>query len=130
MSHEKNDIIKINPDRLWNVIASDDGFWRVGIYRPNTKKSADVKFLERHSCPELFVCVKGRMALVLFDGVSEKIIEMDPGDALLVNGFHNGFRMSEGGYFIVSERTDFTTNYINRESRTAIDRDIALKLEN
>jgi hypothetical protein len=111
-----NTIITLFPDTIWNVIYKDEGNWRVGLYKPDSARHEDISILEKHTCPELFVCQQGRMGLVVKEGPDETIMELDPGQAVLVKGYHNGFAIDKEGYFLVVERTAFTTEYIERDS--------------
>ncbi|MBP7738621.1 MAG: hypothetical protein KA369_21785 [Spirochaetes bacterium] len=108
------DITALLPNSRWSVIFRDSGSWRAGLYRPEAARPEDVTVLEKHTCPELFVCLQGRAGLVLKNDDGETIVEMAPHQALLVSEYHNGFSIDPGGYFLVIERTAFTTEYIDR----------------
>jgi hypothetical protein len=96
-------ITPLFPDSLWSVLFKDNGHWRVGIYRPECGEPDDIDILERHTCPELFVCLGGRMGIVVGTGAEERIAEMEPNQALLVMDYHNGFAIDPSGYFLVVE---------------------------
>jgi len=106
--------ISLQPDALWTVLARDEGHWRMGVYRPDAAAPEDIDTLERHTCPELFIAVGGRVGLLLADETRERVIALHAGEALLVEDFHNGFRIDECAYFVVIERTSFTTHYRDR----------------
>lgn len=108
------DIATLIPDSRWSVIFRDSGAWRVGLYRPEAKRQEDIAMLEKHTCPELFVCLQGRTGLVLKNSSEERIVELAPNQALMVTEYHNGFSIDPEGYFLVVERTTFTTEYIDR----------------
>jgi hypothetical protein len=110
------DITTLAPDSRWSVIFRDSGSWRAGLYRPEASGPEEVSILEKHTCPELFLCLQGRAGLVLKNGSEERIVEMAPHQALLVTDYHNGFAIDPEGYFLVIERTAFTTEYIDRTS--------------
>ena len=107
---------RISADERWKIIAQDPGQWRIGIYRPEYGNESDIKELEKHSCPELFICAEGAMGLVIRSAEGETIRIMQPGDAAMVYDHHNGFCASDTGYFIVAERTSFSTDFIDRTS--------------
>lgn len=107
----------LNPERRWDVFSSDPGFWRTGLYRPENTCPEEITELEKHSCPELFICLGGKAGLVVIDGPVERIVTFEPGDELLVTGYHNGFIIDQDAYFLVVERTFFTTEYIDRKTR-------------
>lgn len=115
-----NDIVKLIPETRWNVLFQDEGQWRVGIYKPEAGGADSITVLEKHTCPELFICMNGAAGLLVYDGESEKSIAFAPGEALLVNEYHNGYRIDEGAYFVVVERTIFSTDYIDRSTRKII----------
>ncbi len=118
----ENEIITLLPDSRWNVIFSDPGAWRVGLYRPEHDAAEKVDVLEKHTCPELFVCMGGRTGLIIKDGNGERTEELGPGQALLVTGYHNGFTLDPAGFFLVVERTDFETEYADRATGSIVKR--------
>lgn len=110
-----NKIISTIPTQRWEII-SEDEVWRVGKYLPEFHCSDQVNILEKHSCKEFFLCVNDTVGLILYEeetGKETKII-LHPGEAITVDTFHNGFRSSENGYFIVTEKCSFTTDFISR----------------
>jgi len=117
-SKKGSSVLALKPDAVWNVIYRDDGAWRAGIYRPAASFAGEITELEKHSHPELFVCMEGPAGLVIDDGAGEREIVLSPGESLLVSGYHSGFRASEHGFFLVIERTDFTTEYIDRLTKS------------
>lgn len=117
-----NDIMTLTADSRWKVIFSDPGSWRVGLYRPEHDAATKVDVLEKHTCPELFVCMNGRTGLIVKDGTKEEVLALDPGQALLVTGYHNGYAIDPAGYFLVVERTDFSTEYADRETGAIVKR--------
>lgn len=118
----KEQIFRIQPEGRWHVPVADEGSWRMGVYRPENTSSSSITVLEKHSCPELFVCQGGRMGLILGFGADEHPVEMEPDQAVLVTGFHNGFSIDPAGYFLVVERTSFSTEYIDRKTGTVVER--------
>ncbi|HPN14431.1 MAG TPA: hypothetical protein PLA65_20405 [Spirochaetota bacterium] len=110
----EKDITSLVADSRWNVIFSDPGSWRVGLYRPEHDAAGKVEVLEKHSCHELFVCMGGKTGLIVKNGMEEEILELAPGQALLVTGYHNGYAIDPEGFFLVVERTDFSTEYADR----------------
>lgn len=118
----ENTHVKFIPSSQWEVLFADGGHWRMGLYRPDSDSRESVDMLEKHSCPELFICAEGKAGLVLFDGEHEAFVEFEPHEAMLVTQYHNGFRLDERGYFYVIERTSFSTEYIDRKTRKLIRR--------
>lgn len=111
-----SDITTLHPDALWSVIFKDENSWRAGVYRPETPGPEGIEILEKHSCPELFVCLGGTMGLLLYDGSEERAVELMPHQAVMVSEYHNGYAIDPGGYFLVVERTAFSTEYIERKT--------------
>jgi len=109
-----DEIITVKPDGRWHVPFIDEGNWRVGVYSPEAAGPGDITRLERHTCPELFICMTGRTGLLLSDGYAERSVILRPHEALVVKDYHNGFSVDEGGYFLVVERTSFSTEYVER----------------
>ncbi len=104
----------IDPVDRWQVFEEDGGFWRTGIYLPEFSSPEEIDRLERHSCPELFICQEDEMGLLVDEGSGEEEIILQPGEYLTVTGWHNGFRASEEGFFLVVERSNFETEYRDR----------------
>ncbi|MGL4368605.1 MAG: hypothetical protein ACRCUT_02885 [Spirochaetota bacterium] len=114
----ENDFFTITADTRWKIAAQDPGHWRIGIYRPEYLRDSDIRELEKHTCPELFICAEGEMGLVVYDGKGETVRILHPGDAAMLTDYHNGFCASEKGYFIVAERTTFETEFIDRNTKS------------
>jgi hypothetical protein len=114
------DITSLIPETCWSVIFKDEGNWRMGLYKPEFTGPDDIDVLEKHTCPEVFICLQGKMGLVLCDGFNERIVELQPLQALMVTDYHNGFAIDPDGYFLVTERTAFTTEYIDRKTGSSI----------
>lgn len=112
-----NNIVYSNTiDERWKIISKDVGFWQIGIYKPEFNSAQQVNILEKHSCPEFFFCSEGDMGIILYDedNKSESIVKLSPGDYITVTSFHNAFCLSDNGFFLVSERNSFTTDFITR----------------
>ena len=115
----------IIPDERWKIIAQDPGQWRIGIYRPEYAAESEIKELERHTCPELFICAGGPMGLVVRSESGEDVKTLAPGEAAFITEHHNGFCASPDGYFIVAERTSFSTEFIDRATGAFLRREEA-----
>lgn len=98
----------------WTVLCGDADHWRAGIYSPAVSSAAELAELERHTCPEAFVLLSGRVVLVLADGsggVHE--VELMPGKSVLVAAPHAGYCPDgphRGAAFVV-QRDTFSTEY-------------------
>lgn len=105
--------LAIEPGKRWQVLCGDEGHWRIGVFSPPERCAADCRELERHTCPEYFHLLSGRLTLVLHgpDGVREQPLE--PGRPVLVTSPHAGF-CPDGphtGAALVVERDLFATEY-------------------
>lgn len=102
------------PGERWQVMCGDGGHWRVGIYSPPEACLADVRELERHDCPELFLLTAGRVTMVLSDGRGGvREVPLAPGQPILVQAPHAAY-CPDGphtGTCFVVERDAFTTEY-------------------
>ncbi len=110
---EPNTPLPPEPGRLWQVVAGDAEHWRAGIYSPAGTSAADCPELERHTCPELFLLLDGRVTLVLHDGEGLRELPLEPGVPVLVTQPHSGF-CPDGphtGRAFVVERDLFSTEY-------------------
>jgi hypothetical protein len=117
-----NKIENIKPDSVWKVISEDKGFWRIGVYRPEFSSPDDITVLEKHTCPEFFICAGGKAGLIILKDGKESKEVLEPFQSILIDGFHNGFIIDEGAFFLVTERSSFETEYIERKSGKIIKR--------
>lgn len=97
----------------WQEICGDDAHWRIGFYSPPESSAAEIKELEQHDCPELFLLISGNLSLLLAE--NGKLIELplEAGKPVLVKSPHCGF-CPEGphtGTAVVVERDSFDTFY-------------------
>ncbi len=110
---EPNQPIELEPSRLWQVVAGDTDHWRAGVYSPAATRAADLPELERHSCPELFLLLDGRITLLIHDGAGVRELPLEPGRPVLITQPHSGF-CPDGphtGRAFVVERDIFSTEY-------------------
>ena len=54
----------------------DRNHWRVGYYSPTDSNADQVTFLEKHTCVELFLLLKGAITVIVDDGKGEKMIKL------------------------------------------------------
>ncbi len=110
---EPNTPLELDPVRLWQVVAGDAGHWRAGVYSPAAASAAELPELERHTCPELFLLLDGRVTLLIHDGLQVRELALEPGVPVLVTQPHSGF-CPDGphtGRVFVVERDLFSTHY-------------------
>lgn len=114
--------LDIEPNHVWQVLCGDADHWRAGVYSPIvTEASACIEF-EKHTCPELFVLLSGRLTLVLLEGGAQRLIELIPGVPVLVTSPHSGF-CPDGphmGHAFVVERDVFSTFYGTTEAELRV----------
>jgi hypothetical protein len=104
--------------REWKVIARDGRSWACGIYAPKNRSVEDVKFLEKHDCPELFYLLTGSVKLVVMRHGRKEVIPLTRKKAIVVDTWHNGF--SDGrkkGMALVIERGKVSTQYMKLEKK-------------
>ena len=106
-------VIPIRGDRRWKVVFKENDRWQCGIYVPENKSLDDVKFLEKHNAPELFMLIEGNIALVLMNEKGKlQEVPMEKGKVYIVNTWHNAYRPEGGkGIALVIERPDIKTEY-------------------
>jgi len=105
--------IEPRPNQQWQVLCGDAGHWRAGIYSPAQSDPGELGELERHTCPELFLLIEGRLTLLLADGDRVHELALEPGKPVLVSAPHAGF-CPDGphtGRAFVVERDAFRTEY-------------------
>jgi hypothetical protein len=105
--------IRSKDETVWQVLCGDANHWRAGIYSPKSTTAGECGELERHNCPELFLLLRGRLSLVLFEKGSVRTLVLEPGRPVLVRAPHNGFCPDgphTGSAFVV-ERDIFQTEY-------------------
>jgi hypothetical protein len=97
----------------WQVLCGDAGHWRVGVFSPAATRPEDLPELERHTCPELFWLLDGRLHLLLAEPGGLRELPLEPGRPVLVTAPHDGF-CPDGphtGRALVVERDAFGTEY-------------------
>jgi len=105
--------IPIKPKQRWEVVFEENGKWRCGIYVPEYSSRNEVKYLEKHNAPELFLLVKGKIILLLSED-SKNVVEkpMEEGKIYIVTEWHNAYRPNGcEGVALVIERLDIETEY-------------------
>jgi hypothetical protein len=101
---------------VWQVLCGDAGHWRGGLYSPALAGREEVRELERHDCPELFLLLRGRLTLVLADDGADggaRELALEAGRPVLVTAAHGGY-CPDGphtGVAFVVERDSFDTEY-------------------
>lgn len=114
----ENTPLDVIPDKVWQVVCGDADHWRAGIFSPSAACLEECPELERHTCPELFLLMEGRLTLVLFlrDG-EVTALPLEAGRPVFVTAPHSGF-CPDGphtGRAFVVERDQFSTDYASRE---------------
>jgi hypothetical protein len=100
----------------WQVLCGDKSHWRVGSYSPPQRNATAVKFLEKHTCVELFLLLSGSVTLIIDDGSGEYELPLEPMKPVMVAGWHAGFCPDGAfaGTALVVERDRFSTIYRDR----------------
>lgn len=99
--------------KLWHVVCGDSEHWRVGYYSPAASAADQLAELEQHTCPELFVLLRGRLTLLVAEAGALRELPLEPQVPLLVTAPHSGFCPDgpHGGTALVVERDRFATEY-------------------
>lgn len=99
----------------WNIVFSDQGSWRAGIYVPENSSRKEIRSLEKHDKPELFVLLEGEIVLVLSqDGLNVLEVPMEPGKIYVVEEWHNAYSpRGSRGKALVIEAEDIKTEYLS-----------------
>lgn len=111
-----NRLLSLDPGERWQVVCGDTDNWRCGFYSPEFSSANEIRELEEHNCPELFMLVEGRVSLLLADEAGERVLELASLQPVLVTCRHAGF-CPDGphtGRCIVIERDAFSTEYTER----------------
>jgi len=105
--------LKKEDKKVWQVLCGDEDHWRFGIYSPELASAEEVKELEKHTCPELFILISGSISLIVVENSIKKIIELKQNEPILINTWHNGFCPNGKftGQALVIERDQFETTY-------------------
>jgi len=112
----KEPIIKLSAKKFkerWNPVYNDNRKWLLGFYKPKAKSLKEVKYLEKHKYPELFVLLEGEIVLVLRDKKesANKKLRLKMGEAVIVNCWHNGYALKPKSAALVIERPKNPTKY-------------------
>lgn len=93
----------------WKVIfehPSGCGY-KLGVYFPEFADKASIDSLEKHSGPELFLLINGTVKILVRDYLgtlaSEKELWLQPGQAVLVWGYHNAYSPDRGSLWVLEE---------------------------
>ena len=97
----------------WQVLCGDEKHWRVGIYSPEFGSPEEIHELEKHSCPEFFYLIEGKLSLLLFheESATFEVLDLKEGEPVMVETWHNGFCPNGPftGRALVIERDNFKT---------------------
>lgn len=105
---------------IWKVIFNDGANWRVGIYKPQFKNLNEIKILEKHNVPELFMLLEGEVSLVILKNKKIQTIKLNKNQPVIINSYHNGFSVKGKGVCFVVERGEFKTKYLDIKSKKII----------
>ncbi len=103
-------VVNFRSNMRWKVLFRDPGKWLLSVYVPENERREDIRVLEKHDAPELFYLVRGKVTLVVSSGEEIEEVEMEPGRAYIVEGWHNAYRPEGGeGVAMVIEKDGVTT---------------------
>ncbi len=107
------EVLKLdNQGQRWKIHFKDENHWLLGVWIPEFNSREEVDYLEKHSYPELFLLLKGRIVLLVSeDGKNIEELELKAGEPVIVYGWHNGYKIGDGEALIV-EFDGNTTEFI------------------
>jgi len=98
----------------WQVLCGDQEHWRVGLYSPEFASVKEITKFEKHSCPEFFILLEGKVSLALKDQRGKiRTVRLKPMQPILIEDWHCGFCPNGAftGTALVVERDVFATLY-------------------
>jgi len=120
-------VLNTKTNLSWKVLFNDGANWRVGIYKPQFKNLKEIKILEKHNVPELFVLLAGEINLVILKNKKIQTIKLKKNQPLVINSYHNGFSPKSNGISLVVERGKFTTKYLDLKTKKIIKKVVVRK---
>ncbi len=111
-------VIPVRSETRWTIVFRENQRWQCGIYVPENESLDDIKTLEKHDAPELFLLVEGSIVLVLMENEEIKEVPMEKGKIYIVDTWHNAYRPNGSkGVALVIERPDIRTEYKSLERK-------------
>lgn len=104
-------LISAKPGKKFQVLAGDKNHWRVGLGSPAFDRRDQITELEKHSCPEMFLLLKGNVTMVMDDGKGERELILKPMKPVMVSCWHRSY-CPDGphtGMVLIVERDDIRT---------------------
>lgn len=99
----------------WNVLF-DEGSWIMGVYKPEFTRRDEIKELEKHNFPEMFYLVEGEIMLLLKEDKGRlKELALEPGEAVILDCWHNAYSPDGRGTALVMERKGIKTEFMKIE---------------
>lgn len=112
-------------EERWRVIfeqAETPGY-KIGLYRPEFRRTEEIDWLEQHEGPEIFLLLQGEVTLVLrnsqSDPASEELLPLEISKPVAVFGFHNAFADEDGLCYVV-EATGMATRFSQRNPDSSL----------
>jgi len=108
------EIINVESRERWRVVFKESDKWQVGLYVPENRSLQEVKILEKHDAPELFMLMHGSIVLVLEENGEIKEVPLEYGKLYIVEEWHNAYRpQGKEGIALVVERPSIKTEFKN-----------------
>lgn len=113
-----NKIVKLKADGRWHAPFADTKKWKTGIYKSEYKSVDQISEFEKHNGPELFIAQNGHCGILLYEENSgETELILNSGEAILIDGWHNGFQVDADAYFLVVEADGLNTIFLERKPK-------------
>lgn len=105
-------VIDVRTEERWKVVFREGEKWQVGLYSPENTSLEEIKTLEKHDAPELFMLVRGSMVLVVEEDGNLREVPLEYGKLYIVEEWHNAYRPGgKEGVALVVERPDIKTEF-------------------
>lgn len=104
--------LSLQSKKRWKVIFRDRNNWCCGIYIPEFTDASEIQKFEKHSGPELFLLLEGKVTLVLLENKRRKEVPLKKDKVVVVNTWHNAYRPKGAkGVALVIERDNIATQW-------------------
>ncbi len=104
--------VSLQGKKRWKVMFRDKNKWLSGLYSPEFTKDGEIKKFEKHSGPELFLLLEGKMTLVLLKSKGREEIPLKKDEAVIVDTWHNAYRPRGcKGVALVVEKDNISTQW-------------------
>lgn len=94
----------------WEVVFEEEN-WICGLYRPEFREKGEIKKLEKHDAPEMFLLLREDVRLVCKDDKGIQVIKLKPDEIVVLDCWHNAYSKNGKGLALVIERKGVKTEF-------------------